>query len=137
MENSSPRINITLCGKPQPAVHVEFIDPNVKVTNATINSFTYNYTLQLPRLTPETCGKELTITATGFNNTRINDTTKIFLENCKYNYYDYIVVLNHFNQLAISFFRIFLQNDYSTIQLESFTSFTSHLTQQAQPGKAK
>lgn len=76
-------------------MHVEFIDANVKVINGTINSFTYNYTVQLPKLTQKTCGKELTITATGFNDTQIT-ITKIFLENCKYYYYDYIVVLNHF-----------------------------------------
>ena len=77
-------------------MHVKFIDLNVNVTDATINSYTYNYTLLLPQLTQKTCGKELTITATGFGDTQIANKTTIFLKNCKYDYYDYILALNHF-----------------------------------------
>lgn len=94
-ENSTPRISVTICGLPQPEVQVEFIGQNVKVTNATVNSYTYNYTLLLPQLTQKTCGKELTITATGLDDAQIADKTIIFLENCKYDYYDYMLVLNH------------------------------------------
>ena len=94
-DNSSPKINITYCGVPQPKVNAEFIGEKLNVVNTTVNSYTHDYTLELPRLDQTVCGKELTATATGHNGT-ITDKIKIFLKNCKCGYYVYTLVLNHF-----------------------------------------
>lgn len=92
----SPRINIILCGVPQPVVQAHFIGQKLDIVNVTINSYTHNFTLQLPQLTQTTCGRELTVKATGFNGT-LTDETKIFLRNCKYDYYVHlIIILGHF-----------------------------------------
>ena len=45
--------------------------------------------VELPRLTQAKCGKELTVTATGHNNT-LTDEIKIFVKNCKYDSYVYL-----------------------------------------------
>ena len=83
-DNSSHRIIITLCGVPQPEVQAEFNGQKVvKVINATVNSYTHIFILELPLLTQRVCGKELTVTATGYNGTLTNK-TKIFLKDCKY-----------------------------------------------------
>lgn len=85
-DNSSPRINIVLCGTPQPKLEAEFIGQKLYILNITIDSYTRNYTMQLPRLTQIECGKELTVRAIG-NDGVITDETKIFVKNCKYEYY--------------------------------------------------
>ena len=94
---SSPTINITYCGVPQPKVEAEFNGKKVEVRNAIVNSYTHNYTLQLPKLTQTACGTVLEVTAAGYNGTLTNK-TKISLNNCKYDYYyvHLILVLNHF-----------------------------------------
>ena len=83
-ENSSPKVNITLCGVPNPKVEGKFIDQKLAVSYGMVNKYTRNYKLQLPILTQIACGKELAITATakGRNDT-LNIRTKIFLEKCK------------------------------------------------------
>ena len=83
-ENSSPKVNITLCGVPNPEVEGKFIDQKLAVSYGMVNKYTRNYKLQLPILTQIACGKELAITATakGRNDT-LNIRTKIFLEKCK------------------------------------------------------
>lgn len=83
-DNSSLKINLIVCGVPRPVVEGKFIGKTLNAQNATVNSFTTNYTLELPQLTQTTCGKELTITATGLNDKSITLKTKIFLRNCKY-----------------------------------------------------
>ena len=85
-DQNPPRINITLCGVPQPKVQGLFNGHSVQVLKETVNSYTHNFTLQLPLLTQTDCGKELTITATE-NNRTLNYTTQIFVKNCKYDYY--------------------------------------------------
>ena len=95
-DTTSLRIDIVLCGVPQPEVHADFIDQTLKVVNTTINSYTHNYMVQLPRLTQAKCGKELTVTATGQNRT-LTDKTKIFVKNCKYDSYVHLsFTLGHF-----------------------------------------
>ena len=86
VNNSSPTINITLCGVPRPVVEGHFIDKKLEVTNSTVNDYTHNYTLQLPQLKQAVCGKELIINASGYSGILTN-TTKIFVKNCKYFYY--------------------------------------------------
>lgn len=90
-DNSSPRINIVLCGIPQPTVEGEFFGQKLNVFNMTIDSYTHNYTLQLPRLTQISCGKELTVRAIGYYAV-IADKTKVFVKNCKYEYYIHVIL---------------------------------------------
>lgn len=85
-ENYSPRINKTVCGVPAPERQGEFIGQKLNVLNTKVNSYTHNYTLELPRLTQKTCGKELTVKATGCNGL-LTEKTKIFVKKCKYEYY--------------------------------------------------
>ena len=85
--NSSSKINIVLCGVPQPIVQAEFIGQKLSVLSTTVNSYIHNYTLELPQLNPTTCGKELTVTVFGYNGT-LTDKTKIYVSNCKYEFVD-------------------------------------------------
>ena len=95
-ENSSPKISLTLCGVPQPVVQGEFNGETLIVVNTSVNSYTHNYTLQLPQLTQRACGKELTVKTTGHNGSLIKK-TRIFLNNCKYFYcINWIRVLSQF-----------------------------------------
>ena len=95
-DNTSLKIGIVLCGVPQPKVQAEFIGQALKVADATINSYTHYYTLEVPRLTQIECGKELTVTASGNNNTLTFNTT-IFVTNCKYDSYVHLsFTLDHF-----------------------------------------
>ena len=95
--NSSPKINITLCGVPQPDVQGDFNAKKLTVLKDKVNSYTHNFTLLLPRLTQTVCGKELILTATGYNNISITDKTKINVRNCKYDYCLYLIfVLSNF-----------------------------------------
>ena len=83
-DNSSPRINVTLCGVPQPVVRGDFIGETLNVQNTTVNDFTHNYTLHLPLLTQLACGKNLTVTANNSIGGILTETTQIFVRNCKY-----------------------------------------------------
>ena len=90
-DNSSPIINVTLCGIPRPVVQVIFIDEKLDVLNTTVNTYTHIYALQIPRLSQRTCGKELTVIATGHNGI-LTKKTKIFIGSCKYDRYIYLHV---------------------------------------------
>lgn len=104
-DKRSPQINITLCGVPQPKVQGTFNRQNLSVLGTTVNSYTHTFTLQLPQLTQTECGKELTIIATENNHT-LTYQTKIFVENCKYDYYiHYILVLRYFLEKIQQSFR--------------------------------
>ena len=100
--NSSPRIDVVLCGVPVPIVQAEFIGQKLNVLSRTVNSYLHNYTLELPQLNPTVCGKELTITVTGYNGT-LTDKIKIYMSNCKY---DYCVDCYCFNPQKILFSKI-------------------------------
>ena len=103
-DNSSPRINVVLCGTPQPTVEGEFVGQKLNILYMTIDSYTHNYTLQLPRLNQISCGKELTLTAIG-NNGVIDDETKVFVKNCKYEYYVHVILaLSLFSNFFWKFF---------------------------------
>ena len=90
-DNISPRIVITLCGVPQPLVEAELGGQKLDVIDTTSNNYTHNFTLVLPLLTQKICGRELQIKASGYNGT-LTDKTKIFLRNCKYDYYVHIIL---------------------------------------------
>ena len=72
-----------MCGVPQPRLEGEFNGQDITPTHATLNNYTHNFTLQLPRLTQAECGKVLKIKAVGHNGT-LNATARIFVENCEY-----------------------------------------------------
>ena len=91
-DNSSPRIVITLCGVPQPLVEAEFAGQKLNFIKGALNSYTHTFTLELPLLTQTKCGRELQVTATGHNGTSITDKTKIFLKNCKYDFYVHLIL---------------------------------------------
>ena len=82
-DNSLPRINITLCGVPQPEVRPEFTSRILTVLSKPVNNYAHTYTLELPRLTQTTCGRELIVTAVGHSST-LTKKIKFFVENCKY-----------------------------------------------------
>lgn len=84
--SSSPIINVSLCGLPQPDVKAFFLGQMLNIKNETVNSYTHNFTLQLPVLTQLACGRELTIAATGYNGT-LSLKIKIRVKNCKYVYF--------------------------------------------------
>ena len=102
--SSSPKIYITFCGVPQPVVQGEFINQKFSALNTTetVNGYIHNFTLQIPQLTQEACGKTLTITANG-NNVTLTETTKIFLEKCKYFSYFLFII---FSRLSMEGFHI-------------------------------
>ena len=85
-DKSSPRMITTLCGVPQPKVEGEFVGQKLKVIDAAINSYTHSFILQLPLLTQNACGRELQVTATGYNGIS-TEKTKIFVKNCKFDLY--------------------------------------------------
>ena len=67
---------------PEPVLKGEFLGLRVNVLKAAVNSYTFRYTLELPRVGEISCGKDLTITAAGYNGT-LTKKTKIFVRNCK------------------------------------------------------
>lgn len=85
-DKGSPKIEITLCGVPVPKVECKFYVRKVSVLNKKINSYTYNFTLELPQLTKKGSGKTLIVTASGKNGT-LYQATKIYAENCKFGNY--------------------------------------------------
>lgn len=85
-DKGSPKIEITLCGVPVPKVACKFYGRKVSVLNKKINSYTYNFTRELPQLTKKGSGKTLIVTASGQNGT-LYQATKIYAENCKFDHY--------------------------------------------------
>ena len=79
----TPVINVTLCGVPTPNVTWRFHDGGaVAAIPKEFNGYKYNYSLVLPRLGQDTCGRELLLSVAGYN--KINRTVKVFLDSCKY-----------------------------------------------------
>ena len=115
VNNSSPTINIILCGVPPPVVEGHFIGEKLMVTNSTINNHTKSYTLQLPQLKQAVCGADLIITARGYSDILTN-TAKIFVKNCKYFYYScqFSVPVLHHVQL-IFFWKTFILQKYNLL----------------------
>ena len=71
---------------PEPVLKAQFLGVRVNVLNTTVNRYTFNYTLELPRLTQIACGKDLTVTATGHYDA-LTKTTKILVKDCKFVYF--------------------------------------------------
>lgn len=83
-EFATEKLTITLYGVPPPTVQWKFHDDEVKETNhTTINSYTYQDVVTLPKLTQEMCGKKPLFNATGYNNSTLMGNSSIFLNECK------------------------------------------------------
>ena len=81
--NVSPVINVVLCGVPAPILHWRFIDgSSAMATRKKIKSYTYKYLIHMPKLTQKTCGRELTLIATG--SVVLKWRKQLFFANCKY-----------------------------------------------------
>ena len=82
-ENDTQVINVTLCGVPAPILRWNFYDFPTKIAMGNArNHYTYEYSILLPNLTQETCGRKLILNATG-NKTERAELT-VFLTKCKY-----------------------------------------------------
>ena len=81
--NVTPLINFTLNGVPVPSVTWQL--PKDYAGNASReqrDSSTYKYSIQLPKLTQKTCGRQLVLKASGYN---IRErTATVFVTNCNY-----------------------------------------------------
>ena len=81
--NVTPVVNFTLCGVPAPNVtwwlHKDYTG---YVSREKIDSYIYEYSIQLPKLTQKTCGRQLVLKATGYNMTERTSTA--FVTDCKY-----------------------------------------------------
>ena len=80
--NVDPHINLTLCCVPPPTVTWSFHGKDGNATRELVGNYTYEYLIQLPRLTQKTCGRELILNVTGLNNTEKR--SQLFLDSCKY-----------------------------------------------------
>ena len=80
--NDDQIIKIILCGVPAPDLEWRLSDGAVMPANRTaINSYTYQYLIELPQLTQRVCGRELVVNASG---NKIEEKRPVFLTNCKY-----------------------------------------------------
>ena len=81
--NITPVITFTLHGVPAPNVtwwlHKDYAG---NASREQRDSYTYKYSIQLPKLTQKTCGRQLVLKASGYNVTE--RTTTVFVTNCKY-----------------------------------------------------
>ena len=81
--NVTPVINFTLRGEPAPNVTWQLHEDDAgNATREQSDSYKYEYSIQLPKLTQKTCGRQLVLKASGYNMTeRI---TTVFVTDCKY-----------------------------------------------------
>ena len=105
-ENVTPVINVTLCGVPAPILLWNFNDGVAEnATRKAINYYTFEYSMQLPELTQETCGRKLALTATG--NESIKEELLVFLDSCKsenislYHFDGLLNLLNSVTKIAL------------------------------------
>ena len=82
-EFAQDTLNVTVCGVPSPTVRWKFNTSVLKVAPLEkINSYTFKYSMALPVLTQDMCGKNLTFKAKGFLGEE-EKISRIFLSNCK------------------------------------------------------
>ena len=81
--NVTPVINFTLHGVPAPNVTWMLHEDDAgKTTREQIYIYKYKYSIQLPKLTQKTCGRQLVLKAIGYNITERRIT--VFVTDCKY-----------------------------------------------------
>ena len=81
--NVTPVVNFTLRGVPAPNV-TWWLHKNYAgyISREQIDSYMYEYSIQLPKLTQKTCGRQLVLKASGYN--KSERTTTVFVTDCKY-----------------------------------------------------
>ena len=80
--NVSPVMKVVLCGVPAPILHWRFKDgSSVMAMRQSINSYTYEFLINLPKLTQKTCERDLTLIATG--NIVLKWRQQLLFPNCK------------------------------------------------------
>ena len=81
--NVTPVISFTLRGVPAPNVtwllHKDYAG---NASREQSDSYTYEYSIQLPKLTQKTCGRQLVMKVSGYN--MAERTTTVFVTKCKY-----------------------------------------------------
>ena len=81
--NVTPVISFTLRGVPAPSVTWLFHkDSAGNASREQSDSYTYEHSIQLPKLTQKTCGRQLVLKASGYNITERIAT--VFVTDCKY-----------------------------------------------------
>lgn len=84
-ENAQESINITLCGVPAPTVQWRFFTNGyLNASRVEINVYNSTYSIKLPPLTQEMCGRELFVKAQGHTG-EVTRNSSVFLTNCKCN----------------------------------------------------
>ena len=75
-----------MCGVPAPTVWWKFNHNDLMIAPKTpVNKFTFNYSMQLPRLTQKMCGEELFLQATSeYQKTRLTRIWPVYLRRCKF-----------------------------------------------------
>ena len=84
-ENAQESINITSCGVPAPTVQWRFFPSNyLNASKVENNDYNFTYSIKLPPLTQEMCGRELFVKAVGYSGEATRK-SNVFLANCKSN----------------------------------------------------
>ena len=84
-ENAQESINITLCGVPAPTVQWRFFPSGyLNASRVEINDYNFTYSIKLPSLTQEMCGRELFVKAEGHKGEETRK-SNVLLTNCKCN----------------------------------------------------
>ena len=84
-EFAQETINVTLCGVPEPTVRWSFNSSLFQIASSQkINNYTFTYLMELPVLTQDICGMELTFKGEGFSDKEVERKLHIFLSNCKF-----------------------------------------------------
>ena len=78
-----------MCGIPAPVVQWKFDDGVFRrIFPIPINKFTFKYSIELPKLDLENCGKDLVLEATNQqNNIGVRRVWRYFSKYCKYNFF--------------------------------------------------
>ena len=80
--NVRPSINLTLCGVPPPNVTWSFHGKDGIAKRDITDYYRYEYFVQLPQLTQETCGRNLALNLTGHSS--IVKELQLLLDSCEY-----------------------------------------------------
>lgn len=74
-----------MCGVPAPTVQWEFATGIFQnASREEVNDHEFTYSVLLPKVTQDKCGKELTFIAKGYLGKEEERKSRIFLSNCKF-----------------------------------------------------
>lgn len=81
-----------MCGVPEPTVRWSFNSSLFQIASSEkINNYMFTYLMELPVLTQDICGTELTFKGEGFSDKEVERKLHTFLSNCKFN--DLLLIL--------------------------------------------